>query len=202
MAVKRKRVTLHPIKEDGSIDTSVNLYPKTLVDGVVDREGNAVDIATQQELDSVNTHLNDKIDNETQRAELAESSLDTKIDNKETGLKGLIDDEEDRAQAAELNLSTAISNFSGALVTETSRAQNAENHLHDMIEAEESRAEAAEAQLSEDIQEVADSIEEVIQPTVQRLEGAIQTETASFCNTLVRRTVDCVIFGHRQGISY
>lgn len=52
-----KRVTLHPLKKDGSIDTDINLYPKTLVDGVVDREGNEIDIATQQELNVAKEEL-------------------------------------------------------------------------------------------------------------------------------------------------
>jgi len=56
-----KRVTLHPLKKDGSIDTDINLYPKTLVDGVVDREGNEVDIATQQELNETSQELNQSI---------------------------------------------------------------------------------------------------------------------------------------------
>ena len=41
-----KRVTLHPLKPSGEIDTDVNLYPKTLVDGIVDREGNEVEVVT------------------------------------------------------------------------------------------------------------------------------------------------------------
>ena len=41
---ERKRVTLHPVKPDGSIDTSINLYPKTFVDGIVDRQGNEVEV--------------------------------------------------------------------------------------------------------------------------------------------------------------
>lgn len=37
-----KRVTLHPLKTDGTIDTNINLYPKTLVTGIVNEEGEAV----------------------------------------------------------------------------------------------------------------------------------------------------------------
>ena len=44
--VIRKRVTLHPLKPDGSMDTEVNLYPKVFLDGIVDRNGNPVDIQT------------------------------------------------------------------------------------------------------------------------------------------------------------
>lgn len=39
-----KRVTLHPLKPDGSVDTNVNLYPKTLIDGIVDRDGEQVEV--------------------------------------------------------------------------------------------------------------------------------------------------------------
>lgn len=59
--VERKRVTLHPLTPEGKIDTTVNLYPKTLVNAVVDSEGNAVDIATQDELDTVVQEVQDDI---------------------------------------------------------------------------------------------------------------------------------------------
>ena len=42
--IVRKRVTLHPLNEDGTIDLNTNLYPKTFLDGIVDREGNPVDV--------------------------------------------------------------------------------------------------------------------------------------------------------------
>ena len=42
-----KRVTLHPLKKDGTIDTDINLYPKTLSDGIVDRNGNEFPIQEQ-----------------------------------------------------------------------------------------------------------------------------------------------------------
>lgn len=47
---ENKRVTLHPLKSDGTLDLDVNLYPKTLLDGVVDREGNEVDVVTKNDL--------------------------------------------------------------------------------------------------------------------------------------------------------
>ena len=56
-----KRVTLHPLTADGEIDLDVNLYPKCLVDGVVDREGKEVDIATQAELDAIAAEKQDNI---------------------------------------------------------------------------------------------------------------------------------------------
>ena len=43
-SVKIKRVTLHPLDADGNIDLGVNLYPKTLIDGVVNRQGEPVAI--------------------------------------------------------------------------------------------------------------------------------------------------------------
>ena len=68
--IKRKRVTLHPLKADGSVDTTTNLYPKTFVDGIVDREGNEVDIATQDELAAAVSDVMDSL----------EVGLDTKQD--------------------------------------------------------------------------------------------------------------------------
>lgn len=47
-----KRITLHPVLSDGTVDLNVNLYPKSLLDGIVDREGNEVEIATKEELSS------------------------------------------------------------------------------------------------------------------------------------------------------
>ena len=47
-----KRITLHPELSDGTVDLNVNLYPKSLLDGIVDREGNEVEIATKEELSS------------------------------------------------------------------------------------------------------------------------------------------------------
>lgn len=38
-----KRVTLHPLHPDGSIDESINLYPKTLITGIVDENGNPLE---------------------------------------------------------------------------------------------------------------------------------------------------------------
>ena len=59
---EHKRITLHPIKPDGTLDRDINLYPKTLVDGVVDRDGNEVNIATQEELDTAIAAVNTKFD--------------------------------------------------------------------------------------------------------------------------------------------
>ena len=50
MSIDRKRVTLHPLKEDGTMDENINLYPKTFLDGIVDREGNEVEVATREDI--------------------------------------------------------------------------------------------------------------------------------------------------------
>ena len=55
--IERKRVTLHPLKEDGTVDPKVCLYPKTFVDGIVDRNGDLIDIATQAELNDISTEV-------------------------------------------------------------------------------------------------------------------------------------------------
>ena len=47
--VIRKRVTLHPLKKNGQMDLNVNLYPKCFVDGVVDRNGNPVNVVVSNE---------------------------------------------------------------------------------------------------------------------------------------------------------
>ena len=39
-----KRVTLHPLTAEGETELEVNLYPKTLLDGIVDREGKPVEV--------------------------------------------------------------------------------------------------------------------------------------------------------------
>lgn len=70
-----KRVTLHPLDADGNIDLDVNLYPKTLVNGIVNSDGNEVDITTQAELDDAINTIN---------AELEEKTTD--IDEKLTNL--------------------------------------------------------------------------------------------------------------------
>lgn len=59
--VIRKRVTLHPLKSDGTMNTEVNLYPKVFLDGIVDRNGEEVDIATQHELDEAIDNIEQEI---------------------------------------------------------------------------------------------------------------------------------------------
>lgn len=64
--IERKRVTLHPLDENGVVDTTVNLYPKTFIDGIVDRNGNPVDVLTdadighiQEEIEELSTDKQD-----------------------------------------------------------------------------------------------------------------------------------------------
>jgi len=42
--IKVKRITLHPMNPDGSLDLETNLYPKTLNTGIVDEEGSQVEL--------------------------------------------------------------------------------------------------------------------------------------------------------------
>ena len=83
---RQKRITLHPLKEDGSLDLDTNLYPKTLVDGVVDRNGNAVDIATQQELDSAKSELNASIEHIQEEVNTKANSDDVYTKEETSGL--------------------------------------------------------------------------------------------------------------------
>ena len=45
-----KRITLHPLFDDGSVETNVNLYPKTLLRGIVDETGEEVEVVLEEEL--------------------------------------------------------------------------------------------------------------------------------------------------------
>lgn len=79
-----KRVTLHPLYDDGTINKNVNIYPKTLIDGIVDREGNPIDIPAlidqeKERAETVEQELHNKINDEKTRAQTVEESLNTKI---------------------------------------------------------------------------------------------------------------------------
>ena len=50
---EHKRITLHPLDKAGDIDTSVNLYPKTLVNAIVNNEGEEVEVALKEDLDKL-----------------------------------------------------------------------------------------------------------------------------------------------------
>jgi len=72
-----KRITLHPLKRGGKIDPSVNLYPKTLKDGIVDREGNEVEIFSAQETTAL---VNEEVTAERDRAVEKERLIDEAIE--------------------------------------------------------------------------------------------------------------------------
>lgn len=59
--ITRTRVTLHPLKDDGTMDLNTNLYPKTFLDGIVDRNGEDVDVVTQPELDEAVANIEQEI---------------------------------------------------------------------------------------------------------------------------------------------
>lgn len=59
--IKRTRVTLHPLKDDGTMDLNTNLYPKTFLDGIVNRDGEEVDVVTQPELDEAIDNIEQEI---------------------------------------------------------------------------------------------------------------------------------------------
>jgi len=59
--IERKRVTLHPLKDDGTMDLNTNLYPKTFLDGIVNRDGEEVDVVTQPELDEAIDNIEQEI---------------------------------------------------------------------------------------------------------------------------------------------
>lgn len=42
-----KRITLHPLLPDGTVDESVNLYPKSMKSGIVDDNGNPVELQNE-----------------------------------------------------------------------------------------------------------------------------------------------------------
>jgi len=160
-----QRITLHPLKEDGTIDVNVNLYPKTLVDGIVDREGKAVDFIEQSELDAVNTKLSKSIKTETNRATAAEAIL----------TQGLAEEVTIR-ETADIALHTDIA-------AEATRASSRESQLAASISSEITRASNAEASLTQAISEEA----EARSSTDIALQNNINTEAA------VRASADTVI---------
>ena len=104
-----KRVTLHPLLEDGSMDTSVNLYPKTLINGIVDDKGNPVKVITEADLDNIKSEitaeetraleaenqLQANIEEESNRAKSAEYDLQEALVSRVDDLQGQIDEKQD-----------------------------------------------------------------------------------------------------------
>ena len=62
--MERKRITLHPVLDDGTVDTNVNLYPKTFLDGIVNREGEEVKVATEEDVTELQTEIEEKANND------------------------------------------------------------------------------------------------------------------------------------------
>ena len=53
MAKEIKKITLHPLKKDGTIDTDIDLLPRTSINSIVDEEGNLIEVATKDELEII-----------------------------------------------------------------------------------------------------------------------------------------------------
>ena len=51
-----RKITLHPILEDGTIDLSVNLYPKTFLNGIVGENGQEVEVALKSDIPEIPTN--------------------------------------------------------------------------------------------------------------------------------------------------
>lgn len=75
--VERKRVTLHPLKEDGTVDPKVCLYPKTFVDGIVNRDGDLVKVATAEDLEEKVDR--EELDNYATKEELTEKANNAEV---------------------------------------------------------------------------------------------------------------------------
>ena len=93
---QKKRITLHPLLPDGTPDETVNLYPKTLITGIVDE--NQEEVAIQEQLVSgetiktingesllgsgnidVDASLSEDYYNKTQTNDLLDAKLDKEI---------------------------------------------------------------------------------------------------------------------------
>lgn len=84
---EHKKITLHPLREDGSIDTDTNLYPKTSSDQIVDDEGNPVEVATRDEIPTEISDLDndvgyiteDSLTDYATKTELSEKANDNEV---------------------------------------------------------------------------------------------------------------------------
>ena len=128
--VKRKRVTLHPLRKDGQMDTTVNLYPKCFVDGIVDRQGNTVNVVTTDSATPVN--LDEIIDNiEQQISEIPTGDVTTAQLNQALADKqNIIEDLDDiRTGAAAGAAAVSQEDFNNAMGDVEDRF----NELHDVV---------------------------------------------------------------------
>lgn len=89
MAIK-KRITLHPLLNDGTPDENVNLYPKTLIDGIVDREGEQVEVSTKEELNSGLETKQDKL-NAGENIVIEDNTISASVDLSDYYTKATVD---------------------------------------------------------------------------------------------------------------
>lgn len=86
--IKRKRVTLHPLKKDGTLDLYTNLYPKCLNTGIVDKNGNEVNVLTStgtETFDEAIARLQEEID---EKGGVTKEELQEAIAGVETDISG------------------------------------------------------------------------------------------------------------------
>lgn len=86
--IKRKRVTLHPLKKDGTLDLYTNLYPKCLDTGIVDENGNEVKVLTtegSETFDQAIARLQSEID---EKGDVTEEKLQEVIAHVEDDISG------------------------------------------------------------------------------------------------------------------
>lgn len=86
--IKRKRVTLHPLKKDGTLDLYTNLYPKCLNTGIVDENGNEVNVLTStgtETFDEAIARLQEEID---EKGGVTKEELQEAIAGVETDISG------------------------------------------------------------------------------------------------------------------
>ena len=131
--VIRKRVTLHPLKKNGQMDLNVNLYPKALVEGIVDWQGNPVKVLTtegNETFDQTIARLQAEID---EKGGVTEEELQEAIASVETDISGkqdvIADLADIRAGAAAGAAAVSQDDFNNAM----GDVEDTFNELHDVI---------------------------------------------------------------------
>ena len=56
---EEKKITLHPLKADGTINTDINLYPKT--NNIIDNEGKSIDVVSKEQILNLRRYLDEEI---------------------------------------------------------------------------------------------------------------------------------------------
>ena len=85
-----KRITLHPVKDDGELDLGTNLYPRTLTSQLYDEGGNQVNVATDQDIIRVENSIEEvatAVADETTRATDVEAQLQEDININSTDIE-------------------------------------------------------------------------------------------------------------------